>query len=127
MHVCNLGLITKASSQILEGQLALIGSNLASRQWDGFLAVYSDPAFAPEVPHIDIRSSTDAGMSDVCWVDNKRLITASDTGGVDIWKILNDGKTLEKSLSLMEHDDICCSIELNNSHQQIISGSWDGR
>ncbi len=107
--------------------MALIASNLSSRHWDGLIAVFSDPKFAPEIPHIDSATETEAGNSDIAWVDSKRMIVASDSGSVEVWKILEDGQAMENSLSLTEHDDICCSVCVNESHQQILSGSWDGR
>eukprot|EP00794_Sanderia_malayensis_P007106 gene7106-7909_t len=110
-----------------DGQLALLGSNLASRHWDGLIAIYSDPRFAPEIPHIDCSTETEAGSSDVIWVNNKQLVVASDSGAIDVWGVLDDGKMMENSLSLAEHDNVCCSICLNDTHQQILSGSWDGR
>lgn len=109
------------------GQLALVASNLASRRWNGFLAIYSDPKFAPAIPHIDIGTETEAGNSDVLWVDEKRLIVASDAGSVDLWTVLDNGRAIENSLCLLEHNGICSSISLNGSKQQIVSGSYDGR
>ena len=111
----------------LDGTLALIASNLASRTWNGILAIYSDPNFAPAVPHIDIGTETEAGNSDVIWIDDKRLLVASDSGAVDLWTVLDEGRAIENSLSYLEHDDVCSSICLNASKQQVVSGSWDGR
>eukprot|EP00795_Rhopilema_esculentum_P000431 gene431-10102_t len=109
-----------------DGQIAIIGSNLTSRTWNGMLAIYSDPKFAPEIPHIDAAVVTDAGNSDVSWVDDKQLIVASDTGAIDLWTIQNSNGTLENSISFHEHDDICSSVSLDPSRIQFASSSWDG-
>ena len=105
----------------------MTASNLASRKWNGILAIYSDPKFAPAVPHIDISTETEAGNSDVIWLDNKRLLVATDSGAVDLWTVLDDGRSIENSISYLEHNDVCSSISLNPTKQQIVSGSWDGR
>ena len=111
----------------LGGELAVTASNLTSRKWNGILAVYSDPKFAPAVPHIDVGTETEAGNSDVVWLDEKRLLVASDSGAVDLWTVLDSGRTIENSMSYLEHNDVCSSISLNLTKQQVVSGSWDGR
>lgn len=107
--------------------MALTASNLTSRKWNGVLAIYSDPHFAPAVPHIDIGVETEAGGSDVTWIDEKRLLVASDSGAVDLWTVVDNGRAMENTLSYLEHSGICSSICLNNSKQQVVSGSYDGR
>jgi len=108
-----------------DGELALTASNLTSRKWNGILAIYSDPEFAPAAPHIDVGTETEAGNSDIIWLDERRLLVASDSGAVDLWTVLSDGSGIENSISYLEHNDVCSSISVNNTKQQVVSGSWD--
>ena len=129
--ICKYGwLFVREDEQCLtsvDGELALTASNLTSRKWNGILAIYSDPEFAPAAPHIDVGTETEAGNSDIIWLDERRLLVASDSGAVDLWTVLSDGSGIENSISYLEHNDVCSSISVNNTKQQVVSGSWDSR
>lgn len=106
------------------GQLAVISSNLTGRDWDGTLAVFDDPKFAPNVPHIDYGVKTESGCTSVNWINESRLVTSTDSGSLEIWD-MKDRPILENSLHLSEHGDICSSVSISRHTTQIVSGGWD--
>lgn len=106
------------------GQLALISSNLTSRNWDGAIAIFDDAKFAPNIPHLDYGVLTESGCTDVDWISNTKLVVSTDSGSLEIWD-LKDSPTMENSLQLCEHGDVCSSVSFSKHSQQLVSGSWD--
>lgn len=107
------------------GQLVVAASNLTGRSWNGLLAVFNDAAFAPNIPHIDYASLNEAGCTDVQWIDENRVVAATDAGTVEVWK-LKDAPIMENIVMLSEHDDVCSAISVSNHSKQIVSAGWDG-
>lgn len=106
-------------------QLALTCSNLTTRNWDGVIAVFNDAKFAPHTPHVDYRATTQAGCTDIAWIDDTKLVVSSDSGGLEIWDLKDDSPTMENSLVLSEHGNVCSSVSVSSFTQQLVSGSWD--
>lgn len=106
------------------GQLAVTASNLTGRDWDGILAVFDEPKFAPNVPHIDYGVKIEAGCTAVEWINETRLVSATDAGSLEIWD-MEERPTLENSVHLSEHADICSSVSVSKQTKQLLSGSWD--
>jgi len=107
------------------GHLAVAASNLIGRTWNGLLAVYNDPKFAPHLPHIECASQNEAGCTDVHWIDDNQLVIGTDAGTVEVWKT-NQQPLLENSVMLAEHDDLIAAISVSKRLKQIASASWDG-
>ena len=100
---------------------------MTGKNWNGCLAIFLDPKFAPNTPHVDVAAETEAGSTDVQWINKNKVVVASDSGAVDVWTLIEDGRMLEHSMSLLEHDDLCSSVSIDAGCQQIVSGSWDAR
>ena len=105
-------------------QLALVASNLTGKFWHGAVAVFNDARLAPNLPHVDYATSVEGGCVDVAWIDSERLAVATDHGAIDVWK-LKECPTVENSLVLAEHNDICCCIDVSTHSSQLLSGSYD--
>jgi len=106
------------------GQLGIAASNLTGRTWDGLLAVFNDAQFAPNIPHIDYAALNETGCTDMQWIDENRIVTATDAGTVEVWQ-LKDAPVMENIVMLSEHDDVCSAVSVSSHSKQIISASWD--
>ena len=106
------------------GQLAVSASNLTGRTWNGVIAVFNDAKFAPNIPHLDYACVNEAGVTDIEWIDETRIVIGTDAGSVEVWQ-LKDAPMLENTMLLHEHDDICSAISISKHSKQIISASWD--
>ena len=106
------------------GQLALVASNLTGRDWNGTIALFDDPKFAPNIPHIDFSVKVEYGCTSVAWINETRLVTSTDSGSLLVFD-LKDRPTLENSIHLSEHGDICSSVSVSKHTKQLISGGWD--
>ncbi|XP_065672479.1 methylosome protein WDR77-like [Hydra vulgaris] len=106
-------------------QLALVASNLTGKLWDGVVTVFNNVNFAPHIPHIDHGSLNESGCTSVKWIDLNNIVTSTDDGTVEVWKV-NDTPNLEASIIFAEHNDVCSSVSVLNQTKQLVSGSWDG-
>ena len=106
------------------GQLAVVSSNLTGRDWDGAITVFDDPNFAPNLPHVDFGSKLEAGAKAVDWIDEKKLVVATDAGCLEVFD-LKEQPMLENSLRFIEHGDMCSTISVNKQTKQLLSGSYD--
>jgi FOG: WD40 repeat len=106
------------------GQLAVASSNLTGRDWDGAIAIFDDPKFAPNLPHVDFGSKLESGVKAVDWINEKKLVVATDAGTLEVFD-LKEQPALENSLRFIEHGDMCSTISVNNQTKQLLSGSYD--
>ena len=65
---------------ISDGSLILGASGLSGRYWAGSLWFYEDPSNAPEVEKCSAGVQTEAGVTDIEWIDESRIAVASDSG-----------------------------------------------
>ena len=78
-------------SFLLDGSLVLAASGLTGKSWMGSLWFYEDPASAPQTDRCSAGVRTEAGITDMEWIDENRLAIGSDTGRVMgiVWELLN--------------------------------------
>lgn len=107
-----------------DNQLALISSNLTGKFWHGAVGVFEDPKLAPNLPHVDYITTNEGGCVDLTWIDKERIAVATDAGTIDVWK-MKEAPTLEKTILLAEHSDICSCIDISSVSHQLVSGSYD--
>lgn len=106
------------------GQLALATSNLTGRDWDGAVAVFDDPKFAPNLPHLDYGIKTETGAIAVEWINETRLVASTDAGCLEVIE-LKERPLMESALRLIEHGDMCSTVSVNKQTTQLISGGHD--
>jgi uncharacterized protein (DUF983 family) len=86
-----------------------------------------DSIYAPDNKHCSCCASTDAGCTDLTWLDLKRLAFASDNGIIEIWSTGESFNEVDILANLTGHDDIVQSISVNCDRVKIVSGSLDMR
>ena len=86
-----------------------------------------DSIYAPDNKHCSCCASTDAGCTDLTWLDLKRLAFASDNGIIEIWSTGESFNEVEILANLTGHDNIVQSISVNCDRVKIVSGSLDMR
>lgn len=74
-----------------DGLLLLGASNLTARCWFGSLWIYSDSKLAPNEGFCKVGLQTEAGLTDVKWLTDRSIVTATDSG---IPKHLINNKTI---------------------------------
>ena len=57
-------------------------SGLTGKFWAGSLWFYEDPGNAPDISKCSAGIQTEAGVTDIQWIDECRVAIASDSGGV---------------------------------------------
>lgn len=126
----NLSLLSVIKS---DGKLAIGSSKLTGRYWNGSLWLFKSPdqapdsIYAPDNKHCSCCASTDAGCTDLTWLDEKRLAFASDNGIIELWSTGESFNEVEILANLTGHDDIVQSISVNCDKVKIVSGSLDMR
>jgi methylosome protein 50 len=100
---------------------------MTDRIWNGSLWIFKDASTAPDPEYSCGRACTEAGMTDLQWLDSNRIVVALDDGSVEIWGQSGSLPGLENLASLTEHDDIVTSISVDCAKRRIISGSRDKR
>ncbi|KAM9321342.1 methylosome protein WDR77 [Gastrophryne carolinensis] len=108
-----------------DGAMLLSASSLNSRSWGGSIWVFKDPLGAPNESLCTAGVQTEAGVADVAWVSEKGILVASDSGGVELWELLDNESLLVNTFSKYEHDDIVTSISVFTGGSQAVSGSKD--
>ncbi|EDO32035.1 predicted protein [Nematostella vectensis] len=114
-----------AISLAQDGTLGLASSSLSGRTWDGSVWIFREPSTAPEVEYSCGRAATESGVTDLKWLDSKRIVVGSDNGAVDIWSQSGSLLGLENLASLKEHDNVVSSVSVDCEKSRIISASWD--
>jgi len=107
-----------------KGQLVLAASNLAGNCWNGLSAVFNDPQFAPNIPHVDYGALNETGCTNVEWFDENKIVLSTDAGTIELWE-LKEAPVIDNVQVFSPHDDVCCSLNVNKYTSQIISSSWD--
>lgn len=67
---------------LTDGTLLIGASSLAGRSWQGSVWIYSEPEHAPNEAFCKAGVQTEAGITDVKWVADKRIVVTSDSGEV---------------------------------------------
>ena len=106
------------------GQLALATSNIIGRDWDGAVAVFDDPKFAPNLPHLDYGMKLETGAIAVEWINEKRIVVSTDAGCLEVIE-LKEQPSMENVLRLIEHGDMCSTVSVNKQTNQLLSGGYD--
>lgn len=110
-----------------DGTFLLSASNLTGRCWFGSIWVYSDSKLAPNEGFCKAGIQTEAGLADVKWLTEKSIITATDSGAVELWGLMEDERLLVNKFSHHEHDHIVTSVGPTSDTQHVVSGSLDCR
>lgn len=113
--------------------MAIGSSRLTGRYWNGSLWLFKNPdqapdnIYSPDNSHCSSCAATNAGCTDLQWLDEQRLALASDNGIIELWCIADSFDTVEIFAKLAGHDDIVHSITVNSDKNKIASGSLDTR
>nr|DBA33982.1 TPA: hypothetical protein GDO54_001593 [Pyxicephalus adspersus] len=112
-------------SYFSDGALLMSASSLNSRTWGGSIWVFKDPLGAPNENLCTAGVQTEAGVTDVAWVQEKGILVASDTGSVELWELLDNESLLANKFTTYEHDNIVTSLSVFTGGLQAVSGSKD--
>lgn len=108
-----------------DGSLILGASGLSGRYWAGSLWFYEDPSNAPEVEKCSAGVQTEAGITDIAWIDECRIAVASDSGAIEVWQLVNSRSAFRNLFYLYEHDDTVHAVSINSNKTRLVSGSSD--
>ncbi|XP_053562613.1 methylosome protein 50 [Bombina bombina] len=108
-----------------DGALLLAASSLSGRTWGGSIWVYKDPFGAPVESLCTAGVQTEAGVTDVAWVQEKGILVASDSGAVELWEMIEKEYLIVNKFSKYDHDDIVTTLSVFTGGTQAISGSRD--
>mmetsp|Transcript_2853 Transcript_2853/g.10355 ORF Transcript_2853/g.10355 Transcript_2853/m.10355 type:complete len:361 (-) Transcript_2853:1075-2157(-) len=150
VRCCVDGLALQASDRC--SHLAIAGSHYSTEQWGGTVSVMAIPREAESAALAGNRDGDNdnvgqsrialahvrSGVSAVCWVQEKALVTSSDRGVLDVWSLpaeLEDDTAaghspleLEVEGSLEGHDGAatCVNAHASPNRSVILSGGEDG-
>ncbi|KAF7693553.1 methylosome protein 50 [Silurus meridionalis] len=110
-----------------DGMFLLSASGLKARCWLGSVWVYSDSKLAPSEGFCKAGLQTEAGLNDVNWLTDRSIITATDSGAVELWDLAEDDRLLVNRFSRHEHDDVVTTISPGGDAHHAVSGSMDCR
>ncbi|XP_033101853.1 methylosome protein 50-like [Anneissia japonica] len=110
---------------ISDGSLILGASGLTGRYWAGSLWFYEDPNNAPTIERCSAGVQTEAGVTDIIWIDELRIAVASDTGAVEIWQLVDSRSSFKNLFYLFEHHETVNSVKINSNRTRLASGSAD--
>eukprot|EP00041_Stephanoeca_diplocostata_P041465 m.8031 g.8031 ORF g.8031 m.8031 type:complete len:352 (-) comp6032_c0_seq1:606-1661(-) len=109
-----------------ERQTLLVAtSNLTGNVWNGELLVFDDWTGAPNRSKAISKFTTPAGCADACWLGPRLVVSASDTGAVEIWDWKGVG-TFASVSEFHEHEDMVRAVDVNMERSQCLSASQDG-
>jgi len=115
---------------VADGSFALASSALTGQIWDGSLWVFQSLAEYRACPNLFLTNTrVSAGMSDAIWLDQTRLLIASDSGELEVWSVTPLGGGLELKGRLKSHDNmaLCLCHHGNREAGKVVSGGADGR
>ncbi|XP_029007307.1 methylosome protein 50 [Betta splendens] len=110
-----------------DGTLLLGASSLSGRSWQGSVWIYSDPKQAPNEGFCKAGVQTEAGVTDVKWVSEKRVVVASDSGALELWELAEDERLLMHRFTKHEHDNIVTTVSPMSGASSAVTGSMDCR
>ncbi|KAF4796182.1 hypothetical protein TURU_086404 [Turdus rufiventris] len=86
-----------------DGALLLGASGLNGRCWTGSLWVFAEPRRAPSEGFCTAGVQTEAGVADLCWLADRGILVASDSGDESGTVALVDTKNPDSALSAAVH------------------------
>ncbi|VDI81443.1 methylosome protein 50 [Mytilus galloprovincialis] len=107
------------------GGVLLGASSLTGRYWLGSLWFYQNPNNAPDVEKCTAGVQLEAGLTDARWIDNTKVIVGLDTGGIEIWELIENYHTFVHVHSSLEHDNIISSVHLSCDNKRAVSCGYD--
>ncbi|XP_066060087.1 methylosome protein WDR77 [Chamaea fasciata] len=108
-----------------DGALLLGASGLNGRCWTGSLWVFAEPRRAPSEGFCTAGVQTEAGIADLCWLADRGILVASDSGAVELWELEEDESLIVNKFCKYEHDDIVTSVCVLAGSSQAVSGGRD--
>ncbi|KFP77775.1 Methylosome protein 50, partial [Acanthisitta chloris] len=87
--------------------------------------VFADPQRAPSEGFCTAGVQTEAGVADLCWVDDRGILVASDSGAVELWELEENETLIVNKFCKYEHDDIVTSVSVLANSTQAVSASRD--
>uniref|UniRef100_UPI00398EA24D methylosome protein WDR77-like n=1 Tax=Pristiophorus japonicus TaxID=55135 RepID=UPI00398EA24D len=108
-----------------DGALLLGASTLSGRSWLGSIWLFKDPLKAPNEGFCTVGVQTQAGVVDTCWVSDREILVASDSGAVELWEVAESEALMVSKFCKYEHDDIVTKVSVLSGATQAVSGSLD--
>ncbi|XP_072045645.1 methylosome protein WDR77-like [Amphiura filiformis] len=110
-----------------DGSLIIGASGLSGRYWAGSLWFYEDPSNAPEIEKCSAGVQTEAGVTDIEWIDESRIAVASDSGAIEVWHLVNSRSAFRNLFYLYEHArrPHVHAVSINSNKTRLVSGSSD--
>uniref|UniRef100_A0A4W3GM97 Methylosome protein WDR77 n=1 Tax=Callorhinchus milii TaxID=7868 RepID=A0A4W3GM97_CALMI len=97
------------------------------RSWLGSIWVFKDPLKAPNEEFCTVGVQTEAGVVDTCWVSDRGILVASDSGAVELWEVSESEALMMNKFCKYEHDDIVTKVSVLSGKTHAVSGSLDCR
>ncbi|NWV24686.1 MEP50 protein, partial [Origma solitaria] len=89
------------------------------------LWVFAEPRRAPSEGFCTAGVQTEAGVADLCWVADRGILVASDSGAVELWELEENESLIVNKFCKYEHDDIVMSVSVLAGSSQAVSGGRD--
>ncbi|NWV07670.1 MEP50 protein, partial [Ptilonorhynchus violaceus] len=89
------------------------------------LWVFAEPRRAPSEGFCTAGVQTEAGVADLCWVADRGILVASDSGAVELWELEENETLIVNKFCKYEHDDIVTSVSVLAGSTQAVSGGRD--
>ncbi|NXD12040.1 MEP50 protein, partial [Nothocercus nigrocapillus] len=89
------------------------------------LWVFGDPRRAPSEGFCTAGVQTEAGVADLCWVADKGILVASDSGAVELWELDEKETLIVNKFCKYEHDDIVMTVSVLANSTHAVSGGRD--
>lgn len=108
-----------------DGGLLLGASSLTGQYWLGSLWYYQNPSNAPDVEKCTAGVQLESGLTDARWMDKNKVLVGLDTGGIEIWELIENYNTFVHVHTTVEHDDIVSSLHLSCDSKRAVSCGYD--